>query len=107
MSQRGKLRIAGDIVLFWCPGCNSAHAVRVQGDGPGPKWEFNGDYDAPTFKPSVLVTYDGPDAGKGDAPPARCHSYVTDGLVQFLPDSTHAMAGQTVPIGDFDPDYHT
>ena len=33
----------------------------------------------------------------------RCHSFVTDGRIQFLSDSTHVLAGQTVdlpPIAD-------
>lgn len=27
-----------------------------------------------------------------------CHSFVTDGFIQFLADCKHAMAGQTVPL---------
>ena len=27
-----------------------------------------------------------------------CHSFVTDGLIQFLGDCTHALAGQTVDM---------
>lgn len=48
--------------------------------------------------PSVLVTYNGPDAGRDGAPPAICHSFVVDGQMQMLGDCTHALAGQTVPI---------
>ena len=33
----------------------------VQTDGPGPRWIYNGKPAAPTFSPSVLVTYPGPD----------------------------------------------
>lgn len=94
--------VEGGRLMFWCPGCQSAHMVRVA-DGPGPGWGFNGDHDRPTFTPSVLVTYDGPDAGQVDdegdrAPPAICHSFVTDGRIQFLGDSTHELAGQTVDL---------
>lgn len=89
-------------VWFWCAGCETHHAVKVPG------WTFNGDTERPTFAPSVLVTYNGPDAGqdRGDgktAPPARCHSFVTDGRIQYLTDSTHRLSGQTVdldPIAD-------
>jgi len=31
----------------------------------------------------------------------RCHSFVTDGQIQFLGDCTHALAGQTVPLQPF------
>ncbi|MQV98083.1 ammonia monooxygenase [Sinorhizobium medicae] len=97
-----KLRsVEGGRLMFWCPGCDGAHQVGV-GAGPGPRWGYNGNPDAPTFTPSVLVTYDGPDAGKDGAPPAICHSFVTDGRIQFLSDSTHALAGQTVDIPDWE-----
>ncbi|WP_037422010.1 DUF6527 family protein [Sinorhizobium sp. CCBAU 05631] len=98
----GKLRsVEGGRIMFWCPGCDGAHQVGV-GEGPGPRWGYNGNPDAPTFTPSVLVTYNGADAGKDGAPPAVCHSFVTDGRIQFLGDCTHALAGQTVDLPDFD-----
>ena len=30
--------------------------------------------------------------------PSVCHSFVTDGRIQFLADSNHALAGQTVDL---------
>lgn len=102
-----KLRASqGGGLLFWCPGCDGAHQVML-GAGPGPRWGFNGDVDRPTFTPSILIQYNGPDAGqdRGDgrlAPPAVCHSFVIDGRIQFLGDCTHALAGQTVDLPDFD-----
>lgn len=93
-------------VRIHCPGCDSEHMCRVSGEGR-PRWGFNGNFDAPTLTPSILVTYNGPDAGQLDedgdrAPPAVCHSYVTDGKIEFLGDSTHALAGQTVPLPDLE-----
>ncbi|MDI9599527.1 MAG: DUF6527 family protein [Acidobacteriota bacterium] len=36
-----KLRGAADgYTLFFCPGCEDAHAIRV-GTGPGPRWAWN------------------------------------------------------------------
>ncbi len=97
-----KLRSAdGGVLMFWCPGCDGAHGIKV-GQGPGPRWGWNQDAERPTFTPSVLVRYDGADAGVDGAPPAVCHSFVTDGRIQFLSDCTHALAGQTVDIPDFD-----
>lgn len=93
--------VQGGGLMFWCPGCDGAHMVMV-GDGPGPRWGYNGNPDAPTFTPSVLVTYNGPDAGVDRAPPAICHSFVTNGRIQFLADCTHALAGQTLDIPPFD-----
>lgn len=103
------LRCYGDHVLaFWCPGCSSAHVVRV-GVGKGPWWEWNENPASPTFYPSILVTYEGVDAGQRcrdgrTAPPAICHSYITEGYIEFLNDSTHAMCGQTMPLPDWPDD---
>ncbi|MGN7292355.1 DUF6527 family protein [Rhizobium sp. SAFR-030] len=88
-------------LIYWCPGCNGAHQVMV-GDGAGPRWGYNGDPELPTFTPSVLVTYNGRDAGISGAPPAICHSFVTGGRIQFLGDCTHELAGQTVDLPDFE-----
>lgn len=93
-------------LLFWCPGCDRAHQVRV-GDGPGPRWGWNGSADRPTFTPSILVQYEhwvppasaeNPDPGPQTKRTDICHSFVTDGRIQFLADCTHAFAGQTVPL---------
>jgi len=66
--------------IIWCPGCDRAH-------GYDSRWAFNGDLDRPTFTPSLVVEES-----------ALCHSFVTDGRIQFLADSTHALAGQTVDL---------
>lgn len=104
MAARGVLRtIEGGRLAFRCPGCNETHQVAV-GDGPGPRWGFNGDYDRPTFTPSILVTWSEP----SDVPEEFddtskdrkfiCHSFVTGGQIQFLSDCTHSLAGQTVQL---------
>lgn len=73
---------------FMCPGCRYHHHVRVRGDGE-PRWEFNGDYTRPTLYPSVLVRTDRQ---------VLCHSFVHAGTIEFLGDSAHALAGQTVEL---------
>lgn len=96
--------VEGGGLNFWCPGCNGVHGIRV-GDGPWPRWGWNGDVRRPTFTPSILVrtgraldpTFE-PEAGD---PPEVCHSFVTDGRIQFLSDCTHAMAGQTVDLPEW------
>ena len=96
-----KLRsVAGGRIAYWCQGCRSSHAIRVQGT-EHPLWTWDGNVDAPTFNPSVLVTYSGADTGADDAPPERCHTFIHAGMVQFLSDCTHAFAGQTVPLPDW------
>ncbi len=98
----------GLAVSFWCPGCDSAHIVNVErgaGEG-GPCWGYNSNPEAPTFSPSILVTYNGTDAGIDGAPPSICHSFVNDGKIQFLDDCTHPLAGKTVPIPEWPINYH-
>lgn len=99
-------------VHFRCPGCNETHGIRYEPTG----WTFNGDLEKPTFSPSVLVTV-GHYAGGAAAETGKCwcnfeertgekshwkcficHSFVTDGRIQFLGDCTHALAGQTVDL---------
>lgn len=85
----------GRRVSFWCPGCNDAHQVVVESPTG---WGFNGDLEYPTFTPSVLVRYGHlPDGGPMGTDPI-CHSFVTDGRIQFLGDCTHALAGQNVAL---------
>lgn len=109
MSAAGrKLRVGdGNRLLFRCPGCDELHVVQ-HGAGDGPRWGYNGNPDAPTFTPSVLVTWqtpsDNPDEFDDDSKNVKhiCHSFVTDGRIQFLGDCTHKLAGQTVELPDFD-----
>lgn len=111
-----KLRsLEGGKVSYWCPGCEMAHVLTVEAGNPGPCWDWNGDPDAPTFNPSVLVRYDHwvpPVTAENMAEWRRkpwtqtkrvdiCHAFVRDGVVEFLGDSTHALAGKSVPLPDF------
>ena len=75
--------------MIFCPACRHGH-------GFDSRWTFNGNEESPTFLPSMLVHEDGEKGDRWWQP--RCHSFVTDGKIQFLPDSTHAMAGQTVEL---------
>ena len=108
MSALSKLlrSLEGGKVAFFCPGCRRMHAVNVAG-GPGPSWGYNGDPEKPTFMPSVLVTWSEPSdvEAEWDDPtkdqPRVCHSFVTDGRIQFLGDCTHSLAGQTVDLPEF------
>lgn len=107
--------VEGGGLMFWCPGCDGAHMVRT-GDGPGPRWGYNGNPDQPTFTPSVLVrgqTWTPPVTPENMAEWKRapweqakvetvCHSFVEAGRIRFLNDCTHSLAGQTVEIPAFD-----
>lgn len=103
------LRNGVDNRLLWhCPGCGRPHVIKHTSSNDGyPVWGWNGDVDAPTFTPSVLVRSSKPsdvESEYGDQAkdvPTVCHSYVVDGHVQFLTDCTHSLAGQTVKIPDW------
>jgi len=45
----------------------------------------------PTVTPSIRMT------GK-----INCHVYLTDGMIHFLGDCQHALAGKIVPMVDWD-----
>jgi len=80
---------------FFCKGCEQPHSVKV-GLGPGPRWGYNENPEAPTSTPSVLVRWNEWEEAK------VCHSFVTDGRIQYLADCTHALAGQTVDLPDWE-----
>jgi hypothetical protein len=104
--------VPGGPVVGWmvlCPACGNGHRFEKG------RWEFDGDYVKPTFSPSMLVrsghyapghrgdtcwcTYN---AEHPDDPDpftcSVCHSFVRGGLIQFLSDCTHGLAGRTVPL---------
>jgi hypothetical protein len=81
---------------MWCPGCDSAKGIPIPGeDGAlpfdGSHWEWDGNILTPTLSPSILSH-----VSRDDKP--RCHSFLKVGQWEFLSDSTHALAGQTVDM---------
>lgn len=100
---------------YRCPGCGEIHNPNTEGNH---RWTYNGDPDKPTFIPSILVrsghyahghqgdcwcTYG--QRNQNEPSPYKCficHSFVTDGKIQFLSDCTHKLAGQTVEIPDWE-----
>ena len=82
-------------IMFKCPGCDKIHSITEI------IWEFNGDLKKPTIKPSIKSTWvdnqDNTDI---------CHSFVTNGEIRFLNDSTHDLAGQTVKLFPINGEYY-
>lgn len=110
-NQKKKIRIvSGDInypktLAFQCPACGEEHKVFIiPPSGYNARWRFNGDYNRPTFKPSIKVQYTKYENGfenweHGDkSETVKCHSIITDGQISFCGDSTHSLAGQTVDL---------
>ncbi len=87
---------------FNCPGCQGGHAVHVRPyqNDLGASWDFNMDFEKPTFTPSIASRVKfSPESGKPDQ---VCHIFVTNGKIQFLSDCTHSLAGQTVDMPDLE-----
>lgn len=79
-----------------CPGCGSMHVYYIVefNTPPNPTWVFNGNFEKPTFMPSMLVRW-----SYGDPPVKHvCHYNITDGMIKFHTDCTHKLVGQTVPL---------
>jgi len=94
--------------------CDVKEATHVMLNMPGPiptriipvmiggtragtgNWTWNGSVDSPTLKPSILTR-----GGHVDKP-VVCHTFVNDGMAQFLGDCSHELAGQTIPLLEVD-----
>lgn len=88
------LRLILDGTLqFDCPACGFPHHVWVD-PRRQPCWTWNGDMDRPTFHPSIRVQWSWSERFEERC----CHFFVRDGRIEYCSDSTHALAGQTVPM---------
>lgn len=85
--RRGETR---SMFLFWCPGCGCGHIYET------PRWTFNGNYDAPTFRPSLRMFT--PSA-------TTCHLHITDGKLEFCGDCPHEYNGKVVQMLPIPEDY--
>lgn len=93
-----------EALVFACPGCiaggpegyDGIHMLPVNTEAKidRPVWTWDGNRDAPTLSPSILSHA----SDNGLYP--RCHSFLRAGVFDFLPDSTHPLSGQKVPIPD-------
>lgn len=112
-------------VGFICPGCGQVHVCPTEKYHSGNDaasehwWGFNDNFDQPTFTPSLLwrsghyahpPTPEHPYCWHNPAPGVepkpewcyQCHSFVTDGRIQFLGDCSHSLASQTVELPEIE-----
>lgn len=90
-------------VSFYCPACDLPHTVPITLGMPH-AWTWNGDSIKPTLRPSLLsrvTAYEHKDERFKDGDKILCHCWVTDGKIEYLGDSTHAYANQTIDIPDY------
>lgn len=110
LGWRGKLRLNEDpnCLGFWCPGCKKLHYYET------PRWTFNGNYEKPSFTPSLLLKSGHYCNGQKHPPNCPycnlakekgtetfcsvCHLFVTDGMIKFQSDCTHELKDKKVPL---------
>lgn len=85
-------------LMFVCPGCidiypgsTGLHMLAVNTTEKTPAWDFDGNANFPTLSPSIMTKHQ-----NGSV----CHSFLNQGIFEFLDDCTHSLAGQKIPIPD-------
>lgn len=78
--------------VFYCPGCEENHIIDTNPSKHNSYHTLTGTFAKPTIRASVLET------GENGNNPFWCHSFVTDGKIEFLEDCTHHLAGKTVDL---------
>jgi len=73
--------------LYFCLGCGYSHAFALKAEGG--HHDFNMDLDNPTVKPSLVQNF---------TPGRMCHSYITNGMIQYLHDCWHELKGKTIEL---------
>lgn len=115
---KARINSGGQTEIF-CPGCDTIHTLNTD-PSRSPCWGFNGDFEKPTFTPSIRER-SGHHCWQDGTDPKEClycndpefeddehklcyicHSFVREGMIEFLTDCTHRLAGQTVPLKDFE-----
>lgn len=107
----------GVYIIPECPGCKGIHFINTSGANSGPVWTFNGNLEKPTFRASLLVRsgkYVGslsteererlandPDYAEFNI---LCHSFITNGTIEFCNDSSHSLSGKAVELPEVDVD---
>lgn len=93
---------------FMCPGCDEEHCIWPKGArSEGGGWDFNMNYDRPTFSPSIKIWGERYEGGwknwkPGDPHwPFVCHSHIEDGQIKYCEDCTHALSGVVVDLPDY------
>lgn len=92
-----KLRRTETGYAWWCPACVEMHLLPDS-------WEFDGNLESPTFRPSFRHTwfkyenYTESGIGIGEKIQCVCHYVVTAGKIAYCGDCTHSMLNQTVDM---------
>lgn len=85
----------------WCPACGIIHAFPTglpNRAGVVAKWD--GNKTAPSFSPANDVAWGNARNPKWPYGGGRCSYQIADGIITFASESTHALAGQMIPLPD-------
>jgi hypothetical protein len=106
MDQNGIFRA----YTFFCPACDCHHSVwdkESQCERPF-CWGFNGDYNKPTFTPSLRIGYKHPKGYSNENPAPEdydgeyveevCHFNITNGQIIYHGDCTHDLKNTTIEM---------
>lgn len=85
-----------DLIIFHCPGCKTEHPFIINSKSR-PNWNWNGDFEKPTFSPSLLCN--------PSMPEHRCHLFLTDGKIHYLDDCHHELKNQVVDLPELNEDW--
>jgi hypothetical protein len=98
MGKTKLTNIGHGLYEIFCEGCKESHHINTVGEHP--VWEFNGNLDKPTFKPSVRVTTQY--SAEENPNPTMCHFVITDGKIAFCDDCTHELKSQTLELKEIE-----
>lgn len=77
-------------IWYKCPGCKTQHAFSPN------VHQFDGNFDNPTVSPSLL--HSNPQGHR------TCHSFIKNGMIEFLGDCWHDLKGKTVELEHYTPE---
>jgi hypothetical protein len=81
------------VIVFYCPACGRCHPYSLGEPKQGrPVWNFNGNWESPTFTPSLRVLH--------PYGATECHVNITDGYIYYHSDCPHSYANKVVPLQD-------
>lgn len=82
-------------LMYWCPGCKEVHGIpvkKVDVNHTGPIWGFDGNFQSPSFNPSVKHS---------DQDGTFCHYFIKNGKFEYCADCKHDLKGQKVEMVDW------
>lgn len=84
------------MLTYWCPGCKAGHTIEY---GRDDAWSWDGNTEKPTLSPSILANgFRGNSSEEWNKAHPRCHAFVKQGIIEYLSDCEHKLAGQKVAM---------